>query len=145
MNIAEYLYKGKRLDNREWIIGFITFHKTGKVFIKPIDGSATSSEEVDKDTICRCTVLKDKNGNLIWENDIIKKHFYEDYDACVNSEEYIGVVKHTDCAWIIDTFRDGEYKYAIPIFEVISYSEDVKYFEIIGNTIDNPELLESEE
>lgn len=145
MNILEYLYKGKRLDNREWIIGFITFHKTGKVFIKPIDGSATSSEEVDKDTICRCTGLKDKNGNLIWENDIVKKHFYEDYDACVNSEEYIGVVKYTNCAWIIDTFRGGEYKCAIPVFEVISYSEDIKYFEIIGNTIDNPELLESEE
>ena len=27
-----YLFKAKRIDNGEWIIGFITFHKTGKAF-----------------------------------------------------------------------------------------------------------------
>lgn len=27
--------------------------------------------EVETSTICQCTGLKDKNGNLIWENDIV--------------------------------------------------------------------------
>lgn len=44
----------------------------------------------------------------------------------------------------IETSRD-KYKFTKPIFEAMSYSEDVKHFEILGNVFDNPELLESEE
>ena len=102
------------------------------------------THKVEPSTICQCTGLKDKNGKLIWENDVVKKHFYSIYDDCVNSEEYIGVVKLKDFAWVVDSFK-GEYKCAIPIFEVMSYSEDVKHFEVIGNIFDNKELLEREE
>ena len=66
-----YLFKAKRLDNHYWILGFLSVNKTGKYFIRPICGSALSSEEVDKNTICQCTGLKDRNGKLIWENDIV--------------------------------------------------------------------------
>ena len=133
-----YLFKAKRIDNGEWVVGFITFHKTGKAFIKPINGNARSSEEIDKTTICQCTGLKDKNGKLIWESDVVKKEFYMDYDAYANSEEYIGTVKFASCAWVIESIRG---KCIRPIFEAASYSEDVKHFEVIGNVFDNPELL----
>lgn len=33
-----YLFKGKRLDNEEWIFGFLSVHKTGKYFIRPCVG-----------------------------------------------------------------------------------------------------------
>lgn len=142
-----YLFKAKRLDNGEWVEGNILLdiekNKPSETYrIYPID-HVDICRIVDETTICQCTGLKDKNGNLIWENDIVKKHFYSIYDSCVNSEEYIGVVKLKDCAWVVDAFR-GE-KCAIPIFEAITYSEDVKHFEIIGNIFDNKELLESEE
>ena len=136
-----YLFKAKRIDNGEWIIGFLTFHKTGKAFIKPIFGDARSSEEIDKTTICQRIGLNDKNGNLIWENDVIKKESYIDYDAFSNSEEYIGIVKFTDCAWVVETIIG---KCTRPIFEAVSYSEDVKHLEVIGNVFDNKELLERE-
>lgn len=138
------LFKAKRLDNGEWVQGYLYGIWEKRYILWGMTNDVPDMIEVDPSTICQCTGLKDKNGNLIWENDVVKKHFYSIYDSCVNSEEYIGVVKLKDCAWVVDSFR-GEYKCAVPIFEAMTYSEDVKYFEIIGNVFDNPELLESEE
>lgn len=149
-----YLFKAKRIDNGEWEIGSLIALPTGEYEISnkcnnppdcdPMWDKVAITHKVDPSTICQCTGLKDKNGKMIWENDVVKKHFYSIYDDCVNSEEYIGVVKLKDFAWVVDSFK-GEYKCAIPIFEVMSYSEDVKHFEIIGNVFDNPELLEGGE
>lgn len=149
---GRYLFKAKRIDNGEWVQGscvytfapskgYVVGIMVESYFIVEENGNMVS---IDKNTICQCTGLKDKNGKLIWENDVVKKHFYSIYDDCVNSEEYIGVVKLKDFAWVVDSFK-GEYKCAIPIFEVMSYSEDVKHFEVIGNIFDNKELLEREE
>ena len=128
-----YLFKAKRLDNHYWILGFLSVNKTGKYFIRPICGSALSSEEVDKNTICQCTGLKDKNGKLIWENDIVKyKHgnfykafwrnnYYQFSWICVKSDVFLIGTK-----WDLWSFKS---------FEI----------EVIGNIFDNKELLESEE
>lgn len=147
-----YLFKAKRIDNGEWVQGSLVYDNRDEMYRIIIDihystGTCLTTDnapKVDASTICQCTGLKDKNGKLIWENDVVKKHFYSIYDDCVNSEEYIGVVKLKDFAWVVDSFK-GEYKCAIPIFEVMSYSEDVKHFEVIGNIFDNKELLEREE
>lgn len=32
----------------------------------------------------------------------------------------------------------------VPVCELSEHSEDIKYFEIVGNIFDNPKLLESE-
>lgn len=133
-----YLFKAKHFN--EWHIGNIVKEPDG-LYIRDTKKNVMAYIN-DESTICQCTGLKEKNGNLIWENDVVKKHFYEDYDACVNLEEYIGIVKITDCAWVIETIRD---KCIRPIFEAMSYSEDVKHFEVIGNIFDNPELLEGGE
>lgn len=127
-----YLFKAKRLDNHDWILGFLSVHKTGKYFIRPIDGSASSSEEVDKNTICQCTGLKDKNGKLIWENDIVKdekgnfykafwqNNYYQFSWICVKAD-----VLPIGAKWDLWSFKS---------FEI----------EVIGNIFDNPELLERE-
>ena len=66
---SRYLYRGKRIDNREWVEGFLFMvndvpyilphHKTGQ----PIhaDNLLKTVVEVLEDTICQCTELKDKN------------------------------------------------------------------------------------
>ena len=135
-----YLFKAKRLDNHYWILGFLFVNKTGKYFIRPICGSALSSEEVDKNTICQCTGLKDKNGKLIWENDIIKYHFgelyaqirYGAYQSCFDSKkaEHIG--------FYVDWSESSNYR------KDLGYWINMVNAEAVGNIFDNPELLESE-
>ena len=129
-----YLCRAKRTDNGEWVEGTL-LHKSSSFSVECdeyyiFDGIETSSNDdlylVDPTTICQCTGLKDKNGKLIWENDIVKHDF---------GKEQIGVqlaiVKY-----------DSKYAcYQIkPIFDWMYC--DKSDCEVIGNIFDNPELLE---
>lgn len=143
---SRYLFRAKRIDNGQWVQGAVLYHDdTATIFNQhPADGSLQGFE-VDINTICQCTGLKDKNDNLIWENDIIEKEFYTDYDAYANSEKYIGTIRYEDGGWCVTITKDDEKTYMIPIIEAIANSKDVEHFEVIGNSFDNPELLMEEE
>lgn len=137
-----YLYRGKRSDTGEWVIGNRIDSPDGHVAISETSGEWKLYECIPS-TICQCTGLKDKNGKLIWENDIVKDLFsdvcaqikYGSYQNCFDSTktEHVGFYvgwsgKHTK-----------------------RYRKDLGYWinmvdaEVIGNTFDNPELLEVQE
>ena len=76
---SRYLYRGKRIDNGKWVEGSLVtgvFFRLGQEIpymfcpnLADYDCFEDFSEEngifeVDPSTICQCTGLKDKNGNL---------------------------------------------------------------------------------
>ena len=153
-----YLFKAKRLDTHDWILGFLSMHKTGKCFIRPIGGSASSSEEVEKNTICQCTGLKDKNGKLIWENDIadflghkgtIKFEcgsFGIAFREIIDWEEIeANICSITGCDNPLYACENDKF---ISLWEIMwnfnDIEDSIETIEVIGNIFDNKELLESE-
>ena len=135
-----YLFKAKRLDNGEWVTGSLITCEDGtcKIATSCLEGKANEpilvcAYDVDRDTICQCTGLKDKNGKLIWENDIVKDEHGNLYKAFWQNNYY-------QFSWVCvktDVFSIGAKwdLWSIKSFEI----------EVIGNIFDNKKLLESEE
>lgn len=148
-----FLCRGKRIGNGEWVEGFpflvndvsyiLPHHNTGQPI--HIDNLLSTSVEVSKATICQCTGLKDKNGKLIWENDIVKfedcgeegYEYKEGFDF-----ENKARVEFTEGRWSLTDFLSDN---SIVIDGMYDYEEFMDLWgecEVIGNMIDNPELLE---
>lgn len=138
-----YLFKAKRVDNGELVVGHYVkgldmYAKEVHLIFEPTTIFYSSGEtdgwyEVNQSTICQCTGLKDKNGKLIWENDIVRDKHGNFYKAFWQDNYY-------QFSWICvksDVFSIGAkwYLWSFKSFEI----------EVIGNIFDNPELLESEE
>lgn len=135
-----YLFRGKRTDNGEWITGnLIEDGVTGKVYIHAIGNSVNESDrvgeegylrfiayEVDPLTVCQCTGLTDKNGKLIWENDIVS----------VIRED--GFIEYAIIDYYISSMMSGFRMKPIEDWMCTSFDE----VEVVGNIFDNPELLE---
>jgi uncharacterized phage protein (TIGR01671 family) len=147
-----YLFKAKRKDNGEWVEGFYfcMTHTDGRHthhFIIPLGADLSLGTpvekiqvEVDQSTICQCTGLKDKNGNLIWENDIVKDLFS---DVCAQ----IKYGSYQNCFDSTKTEHVGFYvcwsdKYTKRYRKDLGYWINMVDAKIVGSKIDNPELLE---
>ena len=139
--MREILFKAKRIDNGEWAKG--SLFAEGEI-TNIIRGTCNTigieGVDVNPETICQCTGLKDKNGNKIWENDIVKATVRQN-SLCQSStySDFYQVAYHKkNCYFYLkkknnNLLFDGNLSYYL------------KTIEVIGNVFDNPELLESEE
>lgn len=142
-----YLFKSKRIDNGEWVQGALFDGESHCIIGQEIKFSPYTEHEckivgyeVDRNTICQCTGLKDKNCKLIWENDIVKDLFsdtcaqikYGSYQSCFDSTktEHVGF------------YVDWSGKYTKRYRKDLGYWINMVNAEVIGNIFDNPELLE---
>ena len=126
-----YLFRGKRIDNGEWVQGVPSYGEDGKIEeIEVWDGEDITFYSVFPGTICQCTGLKDKNGRLIFENDILSGHIDVEFPE---DETRKRVVWHEN-GWCTNEPGCDDYE------ELDDF--DSENFEVIGNMIDNPELLE---
>lgn len=148
--MREILFRGKRIDNGEWVesgsparIGNDGVHweiylGAGKAAEHDLDehgnilASVTLEEclfyKVDPSTVGQYTGLTDKNGNRIFEGDVVES-------ADFTEEDGYGVVEWDDGAWEVG---NGEW---CGTFHENYYGKE---FEVIGNIHDNPELLKEE-
>lgn len=155
------LFKAKRIDNGEWVQGYycegtcnsncgislIITELNVKILYRSVLPSATDIEdirdfdiyEVDEKTICQYTGLKDKNGNKIWENDIV-----ELYDTN-NNYKWKAIVKfgnpNATYNWGYQLHPIGQYKVNTDILLWVEMEDTGTICEVIGNVFDNPELL----
>ena len=123
-----YLFKAKHFE--EWRIGNIVKEPSG-LYIRDIKENVMASID-DESTICQCTGLKDKNGNLIWENDIMVAHLDDYYPE---DKTYAKILWRKNGFYIIENGSED-------ISPIDKFDQD--HFEVCGNIFDNAELLESE-
>ena len=158
--MREIVFRGKRLDNGEWVYGWpfadtadCSLKKAGKC-VCPHDGSKYfivewvddyheyEERQVIPNTVGQYTGLKDKNGERVWEGDILHiariadglgGYYQPPLDYPVNV-----VVKWDLCAWMWETLCDDK--------RYITFPDAWCHYEceIIGNVHDNPEFIKEE-
>lgn len=143
--MREILFRGKCIENGEWEYGYVFDDGIidskrmfiGSIVITDYKGTADDKYNIDgigfceviPDTICQYTGVTDKNGDKIFEGDIVKAPFL----CGVTKRNITGIVEYKKG---IFNFKHTEEEYGR---QLLGYVDDI---DVIGNIFDTPELLE---
>lgn len=134
--MREILFKAKRIDNGEWVEGYYQkkndFLGKRHLILHADNYVKWECVEIDPETLCQFTGLCDKNGNRIWENDILMAHLDESYPEDVTYE----TVEWNVAGWVTREASSTDRQYLDKF--------DLEHYEVVGNIFDNPELLQEE-
>lgn len=139
--MREILFRGKRIDNGEWINGYLV---GGNLFVYEstvicLEGVSHKAFEVEASTVGQYTNLKDRNGRRIFEGDFVAEYhppkgsYPEWYD-----KPYLVSFDENRRGWYPFACGDG-----CGCCEVETVSPYV--CDVLGNIHDNPKLMEEYE
>lgn len=132
--MREILFKAKRIDNGEWVEGCLVIdHSRSNLFeyrMQPVESGVLYAPPINPETLCQCTGLTDKNGNRIWENDILIAHLDESYPEDVTYE----TIEWGMSGWVTREAGSTDRQYLDEF--------DLEHYEVVGNIFDNKELLQ---
>ena len=129
-------FRGKSTSNKKWVYGDLHLRcLKPHIHTEPVVGSMLSLKfDIDEETIGQFTGLKDKNGNEVYEGDIVHSIEFNDIKHIVlYDEEYAAFM-----AVLINKQMGTEIETRCHITQewIDNYPK-----EVIGNIFDNPELL----
>ena len=143
--MREIKFRGKNVDSGEWYYGSLTVYPNGKCEIVVFDDGEVLEYPVIPESVGQFTGLHDVNGEEIYDGDVVRNKEVGGYGF-----EYVGVVRYydEDARFGIDTTATCKFSKRV-LFSVgescindghytITYTNEYK---VIGNIIDNPNLL----
>lgn len=139
--MRDILFRGKNVNSGEWVYGnlYIGDDKNKHLILTGRENYRVSYE-IDPETIGQFTGLMDRNGEYIFEGDIIKTHYNDNNADCI---ERVVFYNGMFCGLYTPNYKfrrytslaDGEPH--LPFY--------MEWCEVIGNINDNPELIKVSE
>lgn len=130
--VDRYLFRGKRKDNGKWVQGYLYGIWERRYILWGMTNDIPNMVEADPSTVCRCTGRKDKNGKLIYENDIVA--YWDTYSTENGQSE-------ADCIGKV-VWDDETISFQVTNRLSAESWEVLDECSVLGNVFDNPELLE---
>lgn len=136
--MREIIFRAKDIHTSEWMEGYFSKDYAGVAYITTLDGVSTST--VDEATLGQFTGLLDKNGNRVFEGDIIATKFFPQYVERISwkgDPDAICEVYWDFSGYGLKAKGGNDFRY--PGLHEMNFKET----EVVGNIWDNPELIKS--
>jgi len=118
------LFKAKKLSDGKWVKGSLVKTPFG-TFIEWYEDSISNKREVDTDTVCQSTGLKDCEGKEIWEGDMLS-------NVTNDSPDGIVVFKYGAFSLLAKNGRD----FCVALTYLLSEKDSLNRFKVVGNKFD---------